>query len=173
MRGNCGLWFNRLLVRLVLRDSYMLLWAMISQKLLIRQCTENPFVIIIDIPLELKKKKSKNNKINWKHHRMRIKKEQKTWRGKGGRSEGWWVARSEGVWGQWGWLTKREWQWGVSWHHQSHFPGWYTTTRTTEIREKHTRGHSPTLGQKQSHCHNATHWDKSVSFQQRMKPFIV
>lgn len=82
---------------------------------------------------------------------------EKRWQGKGGRDKwgvGWWqeVRGFKGWLGGWlrwwVWLTKREWQWGVSWHHQSHFPGWYTTTRTTEIREKHNRRHSPDVGTK-------------------------
>lgn len=95
---------------------------------------------------------------------------------------GWWQ-EVRGEWGMagwvggwlrwWVWLTKREWQWGVSWHHQSHFPGWYTTTRTTEIREKHTRGHSPTLGQNKAIVTTLQTNTKSVSFLQRMEAFIV
>lgn len=40
------------------------------------------------------------------------------------------------------------------------FPGWYTTTRTTEIREETHRGHPATRGGRGSYHHNATRFSK-------------
>lgn len=107
-----------------------------------------PCVIIIDVPIQIQKEAAKSTlEQKWKHHSVR---EIKIMVEGGGA-----VAGSEGVGGG-GWRCTDVWV-GV-WDDGSGlrseggsegwagitkviFPGWYTTTRTTEIREETHQGH--------------------------------
>lgn len=132
-----------------------------------------PRVIIIDAPIKTQKEAAKSTlEVEVKTSQVKKKTKARRWkeveeRGGRGGSRKWvrgtwrcadvWVGvwddgsglRSEGGSEGWAGITKVI------------FPGWYTTTRTTEIREETHRGHPATRGGgRGSYHHNATRFSK-------------
>lgn len=112
-----------------------------------------PRVILIDAPIKTQKEAAKSTlERKWKHHRLRKKQRQgggRRWR-RGSREwvRGTWRCADVwvGVWDDGSGLRSEGGSEGWAGITKVIFPGWYTTTRTTEIREETHRGHPATRG---------------------------
>lgn len=107
-----------------------------------------PCVIITDGPIKIQKEATKSTlEQKWKHHRLK-KNNVEEGGGEGGGAvagSGWGDVEVCGCLGgrlgRWVWLTKRGWQWGVSWHHQSHFPRLIHHNKDDRDKRKTHQGH--------------------------------